>query len=182
MMIKVLLFVAAAALATEPVMAKPDAKGDDAVTAFGDLCVGLFTGNKKSEVDPTRFTVTKLSEQNARNIKPDVKGSLWDVSGAKSDVHMLVHYEPTGMCVVEVAEADEATVRADFERLVLQTSAALRSPAQREPDKRNRIEGKDATTSIWRMKSAKGDIMLAVTTYPDPKFMIQHLMTASYVK
>jgi hypothetical protein len=35
---------------------------------------------------------------------------------------------------------------------------------------------------MWRMKSAKGDVMLAVTTYPDPRFMIQHFMTASYVK
>jgi hypothetical protein len=48
--------------------------------------------------------------------------------------------------------------------------------------KRKRIEGKDATTSMWRMNSPKGDIILAVTTYPDPTFMIQHLMTASYVK
>jgi hypothetical protein len=86
------------------------------------------------------------------------------------------------MCVVEVAEADEATIRTDFQRLVQQTSAALRSAAKQEPDRRNQIEGKDATTSMWRMKASKGDIMLAVTTYPDAKFMIQHLMTASYVK
>ena len=111
-----------------------------------------------------------------------MKGPLWDVSGTKSGVRMLVHYEPPGLCVVEVAEADEATLRASFEQLVRQTSGTLGSPAQREPDKRNRIEGKDATTSMWRMKSTNGDVMLAVTTYPDPRFMIQHLMTASYVK
>jgi hypothetical protein len=181
-MFKALLFVAAAALTAHSAQAAPDPKGGDAVTAFGDLCVNLFTGNPKSQVDPTRFTVTKMSEQDAREIKPEVKGPLWDVSGTKSGVRMLVHYEPTGMCVVEVAEADEATIRMDFERLVQQTSAGLRSPAQREPDKRNQIDGKDATTSMWRMKAPKGDIMLAVTTYPEAKFMIQHLMTVSYVK
>lgn len=181
-MLKAFLFVAATALSAEPVPAATDPRADDALTAFGDLCVSLFTGKEKSEVDPTRFAVTKISEKNAREIKPEIKGPLWDVSGTKSDVHMLVHYEPAGLCVVEVAEADEANIRARFERLVQQTSTTLGSRAQREPDKRNRIEGKDATTSMWRVKSSKGDVMLAVTTYPDPKFMIQHVMTVSYVK
>lgn len=181
-MLKALLFVAAAALTGQLAQAAPDPKGDDAVIVFGDLCVNLFTGNPKSEVDPTRFAVTQINEQSAREIKPDVKGPLWDVSGTKSDVHMLVHYEPAGMCVVEVAEADEATIRKDFERLVQQTSTALGSAAQQQPDKTIKIEGKDATTSMWRMKGPKGDIMLAVTTYPEAKFMIQHLMTVSYVK
>lgn len=181
-MLKAFLFVAAAALTIEPALAAPDPRSDDAVTAFSDLCVSLFVGNKKSEVDPTRFTVTRFSEQDAHEIKPDVKGTLWDVSGTQSDVHMLVHYEPAGLCVVEVAEADEAAIRANFERLVQQTSTTLGSTAQRESDKRNRIEEKEATTSMWRMRSPHGDILLAVTTYPDPKFKIQHLMTASYVK
>ncbi len=181
-MLSVFLFAAAAVSMGQSAQAAADAKGDDAVTVFGDLCVNLFTGNPKSEVDPTRFAITKISEQNARDIKPDLKGPLWDVSGTRSGVHMLVHYEPAGMCVVEVAEADEATIRTDFERLVQQTSTALRSAAHREPNRTNKIEGKDATTSMWRMKGPKGEIMLAVTTYPEAKFMIQHLMTVSYVK
>jgi len=181
-MLKAFLFVAAAALITGPVKAGTDPRGDDAATVFGDLCVSLFTGKEESQVDPTRFAITKIGEQTAREIKPEVKGPLWDVTGTKSDVHMLVHYEPAGLCVVEVAQADEATIRSAFVRLVQQTSVTLESPALREPDKRKRIEGKNATTSMWRMKSPKGDVMLALTTYPDPKFMIQHLMTASYVK
>lgn len=152
------------------------------MVAFGDLCVSLFTANKKSEVDPTRFSVTRINEKNAREIKPDVKGALWDVSGTKSNVHMLVHYEPAGLCVVEVAEAGEAGMRAEFERLVQRTSALLGQPPQRQPDRRNRIGSRTATTTSWRMKSPQGDIMLAVTTYPEPEFMIQHLMTASRVR
>jgi hypothetical protein len=181
-MLKAFLFVAAATLITQPAQAVPDPKADDAVTVFGDLCVRLFTGTGKPDVDPTRFVTTKISEQDARDVKPDVKGPLWDVSGTKSEVHMLVHYEPQGLCVVEVAEADEASIRTGFERLVQQTSTTLGSPPQREADKRKRIEGNDATTTMWRIKNPKGDVMLAVTTYPDSKFMIQHVMTASYVK
>lgn len=176
------MFAAAAVLMGQSAQAAPDAKADDAVAVFGDLCVSLFTGNPKSEVDPTRFAITKMSEQNAREIKPTVKGPLWDVSAPGSGVHMLVHNEPAGMCVVEVAEADEAGVRTDFDRLVQQTSTALGSATKREPDKKNKIGGKDATTSMWRMTGRKGDIMLALTTYPEAKFMIQHLMTVSYVK
>lgn len=180
-MFKTILFVAVTALAFQPAQAANTSKSDDAVVAFDDLCVSLFTG-KKSEVDPARFSVTKIGDDTARKIKPAVKGPLWDVSGTKSGVRMLVHYESAGLCVVEVAEADERSIRTAFEGLVQQTSAAFKSPPQRQPDKRNSIEGKDATTSMWRMGSPKGDVMLVVTTYPDAKFMIQHLMTASYVK
>jgi hypothetical protein len=175
-------FLIGVALAIEPALAAPDSRADDAVAVFDDLCVSMMSGKQTSAFDSSRFAFTKISEQNAREIKPDVKGPLWDISGVKSGVHMLVHYEPNGMCVVEVAEADEATIRADFERLIQRTSSSLNVVAQREPDKRNSIEGKDATTSMWRITGTKGDIMLAVTTYPDPKFMIQHLMTVSYVK
>lgn len=176
------VFVAAAALTTQLGSAAPDPRGEDAVTVFDDLCVSLFTGEQNPEIDPSRFAITQISEQIAHEIKPDVQGPLWDVSGTKTDARMLVHYEPAGLCVVEVAEADEASVRARFERLVQQTSTTLGSIAQREPDQRNHIDGQDATTSMWRVKSAKGNVMLSVTTYPDPKFMIQHLMTASYVE
>lgn len=182
MMFKAFLIGSALALSAQSALAKIDPRSDDAVAAFGDLCVSLFTETKKPGVDPTRFNITKLAEETAKSIKPDVKGALWDVSGTRSDVHMLVHYEPQGLCVVEVAEADEASIRSRFEELVQQTAVTLASPAKREVDKLNRIDGKDATTSMWRMKGAKGDLMLAVTTYPDAKFMIQHLMTVSYVK
>jgi hypothetical protein len=180
--VKTSLFVAALALAFEPALAAPDPRADDAIAVYDNLCVSMMSGKKASQFDPARFAFTKISEENGREIKPDVEGPLWDVSGRKSDVHMLVHYEPSGMCVVEVAQADEATIRADFERLVQQTSKSLNSAPQREPDKRNSVDGKDATTSMWRVKGTKGDIMLAITTYPEPKFMIQHLMSASYVK
>lgn len=180
-MIETFTIAAAAALAVQPAQAADDPRSVDAVAAFNDLCVSLFTG-KQSDVDPARFTVTKIGDDTAREIKPDVKGALWDVSGTNSDVRMLVHYEPEGLCVVEVAEADEGSIRASFERLVQQTSAATAATPQRERDRRNRIEGKDATSSMWRVKAQERDVMLAITTYPDPKFMIQHVMTASYGK
>ena len=181
-MMNALFFVLATAIGTQPVQATTDVRSNDAVLAFDDLCVSLFIG-KEAKADPARFSVAKISDGTARKIKPNLNGqTLWDVSGTQSDVHLLVHYEPAGLCVVEVAEADEKAMRVEFERLVQQVSSFLDATPQRQADKRNRVDGKDATSSAWRLKSPTGDIMLAVTTYPDPKFMIQHLMTASYVQ
>jgi hypothetical protein len=181
-MSRALTYFFAALIISQPAQAADDPRSSDAVAVFSDLCVSLFSGSRKSELDANRFSTTKIGEETARKIKPNVKGPLWDVSGTVSDVRMLVHYDPEGLCVVEVAEADEEGVRAAFEATVQQTSTALGSTPQRQPDQRNRIDGKYATTSMWRMKSPKGDIMLAITTYPDGKFMIQHVMTASYVR
>lgn len=175
-----ILMLAALASATSPLA---DAKANDAVAAFSQLCVGMFTGGK-SDIDPSRFTVTQLAPETVREVEPNLTGqTVWDVSGKESDVHMLVHYEPTGMCVVEVAAADETAMRADYATLVEQVEKAMSTKAERQQDRVNEVQGKTATTSMWRLKTPeRGDIMLAVTTYPDPKFMIQHLMTVSYVR
>jgi hypothetical protein len=178
---KLVVFFVAASVAFHPARAVDDARAADAVAVFDDLCVSLFTGASKSDLDPTRFSFTKLADKTAQQIKPGLKGPLWDVSGKASDVHMLVHYEPSGLCVVEVAQADESSIRSAFAKLVEKTAVALASPPQPQPDQHKRLDGEDLTTSMWRMKSPKGDVMLAVSTYPDPKFMIQHLMTVNFV-
>lgn len=159
-----------------------DARASDAVAAFEQLCTEMFLGGK-SDIDPSRFTVTKLPVDTVKEIKPDlVNATVWDVSGKASDVHMLVHYEPSGMCVVEVAEADELAIRKDYLALVERSAKALKGAPERQPDKTNDVQGKLATTSMWRLKGQERDIMFAITTYPEPKFMIQHLLTVSYVR
>ncbi|MEP6786173.1 MAG: hypothetical protein ABI898_10580 [Sphingomonadales bacterium] len=170
-------------LALATVTALPgSAMSNDAVVGFEQLCVGMFIGGK-SDIDPARFSVTKIGSEAAKEIRPDLKGqTLWDVSGKSTDVHMLVHYEPTGMCVVEVAAADEHAIRENYAALVRRVANTLNSQPVAQQDRVNMVEGKAATTSMWRIKAAKSDIMLAITTYPEAKFMIQHLMTVSYVR
>jgi hypothetical protein len=172
-----LLILAALAAASSP----PDPKANDAVAAFSQLCVGMFVG-KKSDIDPSRFSVTQLAPDTAKLVEPNFTGDVWDVSGKSSDVHMLVHYEPSGMCVVQVAAADEAHIRASYTALVEQTAGAMNVKPERQPDRINDVQGKPATTSMWRLNTTKQSIMFAVTTYPEAKFMIQHMMTISYVR
>jgi len=159
----------------------PDPKANDAVAAFSQLCVGMFVG-KKSDVDPIRFSVTKLAPDTAKLVVPNFGGDVWDVSGKFSDVHMLVYYEPSGICVVQVAAANEADLRSFYITLVKQTADAMNVKAEQQQDRVNDVEGKPATTSMWRLDSLPQNIMFAVTTYPDAKFMIQHLMTISRVR
>lgn len=173
-----LLFLAALAAAADP---KPDPMANDAVAAFSQVCVGMFVG-KKSDVDSSRFSVTKLAPDTAKLVQPNFSGDVWDVSGKTSDVHMLVHYEPSGMCVVQVAAANEADIRASCMALVEQTAKAVSAKVKRQQDRINYVEGKPATTSMWRLSTKPQNLMLALTTYPEAKFMIQHMMTVSRVR
>jgi hypothetical protein len=172
-----LLFLAALA-AADPAS---DPRANDAVAAFSQLCVGMFVG-KKSDIDPSRFSVTKLAPDTAKLVEPKFTGDVWDVTGNSSDVHMLVHYEPTGMCVVQVAAADEATIRSSYMELIDQTAKTMNASPARQQDRLNDVQGKPATTSMWRLDANKQSIMFAVTTYPEAKFMIQHMMTISHVR
>ncbi len=173
-----LLFLAALAAAAEPA---PDPIANDAVAAFSQLCVGMFVG-KKSDIDPSRFSVTKLAPDTAKLVQPNFTGDVWDVSGKTSDAHMLVHYEPNGMCVVQVAAADETNIRASYTELVEQIAKAAGANIERQQDKVNDVQGKPATTSMWRLSTTPQSIMLGLTTYPEAKFMIQHMMTVSRVR
>jgi len=170
------------ALALAAAAAPIDPKAADAVSIFSDLCVSMFTGTA-SDVDQTRFAVTELGKETARQVKPESRADhIWDVSGKTSNVHTLVHYEPTGLCVVEVADANEADIRTAFAQLVGDTATKLKSAAERQPDQVHQLDGKPATSSMWRLHAKDSDIALAETTYPDPKYMIQHLFTVSRVK
>ena len=173
-----LLILTALAAAAAPA---PDPKANDAVAAFSQLCVGMFVG-KEPDIDPLRFSVTKLAPDTAKLVEPNFGRNVWDVSGKSSDVHMLVHYEPSGMCVIQVAAANEADIRTSYVNLVEQTAHAMNVKAERQQDRVNDVQGKPATTSMWRLDTSPDNIMFSVTTYPDAKFMIQHMMTISRVR
>lgn len=173
-------YISLLAAIVSPASESDDNRAHDAVDAFSQLCVGTFT-DSKSDLDETRFSTFKLSDETVRQIKPKLAGQdVWDVSGQQSGVHMLVHYEPTGICVVEVAKADEAAMRESYSALIDELAERLEVTPERQEDKTNRFEGKDATTSLWRFDNPKRDILLAITTYPDPTFMLQHVMTINF--
>lgn len=162
--------------------AAPDTRASDAADAFSGLCLSMFIG-KESGADPQRFDVTKIDDATKRRIKPNIGAStLWDVHAKTSDASMLVHYEPQGLCVVEIAEADEKSVQDAVAQAASVAASALRTTVTAQPVSTRQIEGTTATTASWRFGSPKGDVMVMLTTMPASKVMVQHVMTASYVR
>ncbi len=142
----------------------------------------MFVGGQSS-ADPQRFDVHKLDDATRRQIKPDIKAStLWDVHAKASDASMLVHYEPEGICVVEVAEADELSVQRAVSQLAANAARELKTTAVEQKESIRAVQSLTATTSSWRFKSPQGEVLVMATTLPEAKFMIQHVLTASFVR
>jgi hypothetical protein len=70
------------------------------------------------------------------------------------------------MCVMEVAEADETAIRAEYGALVQQVAQRTGTKVGQQPDRKNQVQGKDATTSMWKLTGGPKDIMLAITHLP----------------
>ena len=160
----------------------PDARAQDAADAFSQLCVSMFIGGKSS-ADPQRFEVTELDDATRKQIKPDISSSmLWDVYAKTSNASMLLHYEPTGICVVEIAEANEASVQSAVAQAAADAAASLNTTAVAQDSQTRQVSGLKATTSSWRFRSNERDVLIMATTLPESKFMIQHVLTVSYVR
>jgi hypothetical protein len=176
-----LIFAAALAMMIAQPSAVPDPRSADAVALFDDMCVRSLLGQKTSG-DPTRFQMMKVDEKDARETLPEFDADkAWGVVGTQSKVRMFVG-SGHGMCAAEVLSADRDSVRAEFDQLVNRTATFLHSSAALEVQNDNPINGKPASYRAWRLKSPKGDIMLALTAASEGAADVQHLMTASYVK
>ncbi|QYU69585.1 hypothetical protein J4558_05445 [Leptolyngbya sp. 15MV] len=168
-------------LSSTSASAMSDARAQDAADAFSQLCVAMFVGREPG-VDPQRFNVTQLSDATREQIKPHIKAStLWDVHAKASDASMLMHYDPQGICVVEIAEADEHSVQRAVAQVAVDTAASLNTAAIIQPSETRQVEGLTATTLSWRFPSRGNDVLIMLTTVPVAKFMIQHVLTISYV-
>lgn len=182
MSLRLITLVAAISLISGPAVAAPDPRADDAVAAFSSLCLEMFLGNA-SNADPSRFDVSEVDAATRRQIKPDVQAkTLWSVEGKASGVMMLVHYEPTGMCVVEIAEADDKAVQEGVRALAQDAALKQGAAAVEQPLVRTPVQGLIASSAGWRLPSAKRDLLVMVTTVPEPKFMIQHVITVSFAR
>ncbi|MCZ4342600.1 hypothetical protein O4H52_13345 [Sphingomonadaceae bacterium G21617-S1] len=172
-----------AAVGTAHADAPDDPRAAQAVDIFANLCVTTVAGVDTTPIRNGDYFMTELEPDLARELLDGrTNHTLRSITGLSSGAMMLMHYEPSGMCVTQVGEADEAAMLARFRAVVDRTALALHVDAEAQPIKRRKLEGLDTTYSSWRLKSPKGDIMLAITTYPEPRFRIQHMMTVSYVR
>lgn len=92
---------------------------------------------------------------------------------------MLVHYEPSGICIVEIAEADEASVLNAIGQAAEKAAKKLGTTTIKQESEARKVAGLMTTSSVWRLPSQQGDVLIMLTTTPEPKYMIQHVVTVS---
>jgi len=175
------MFLLLAALVASQSPAVSDPPSSDAVALFDDMCVRTLLG-EQSSIDPARFLLMKVDEKDARSTLPEFDpATAWAAVGTRSQARLFLGSKQ-GVCSEEVLAADRASIKAEFERLVNRTAASLRTAATLEIQNENPINGKPASYRAWRLKTPKGDIMLALTAASEGAAEIQHFMTASFVK
>lgn len=173
------MIASALSLASPAKLGEADPRAQDAADAFSQLCIALHVGEAPT-ADPDRFDITELDEGTRREIKPDIKASsLWDIHAKASDASMLVHYEPSGICIVEIAEADEASVLNAIGQAAEKAAKKLGTTTIKQESEARKVAGLMTTSSVWRLPSQQGDVLIMLTTTPEPKYMIQHVVTVS---
>jgi hypothetical protein len=177
----VAFFLAAVALAAQGSHVA-DLRAKEAATVFFNLCGGTVTG-VETPIDPTRFKFTQLRPDTVAKIRPMSKDQkFWDVYGLQSDLHALVHIETNGVCAVEIADASEQATRADFASDLRNFAAKLSGTLNQQPDEVKSVEGEPMTSSKWRLTTASRSFVVGLTTYPDARFITQHIMMLTEVR
>ena len=170
------VFVAAAVLAAQSPQVVDDPRAKEGTALFFNLC-GSTVAGVESPIDPTRFKFTQLSPETVAQIRPMSKGqSFWDVQGLQSKLRALVHIETNGVCAVEIVEASGQATRTDFAAVLRDFAAKLSGKLEQEHDKVKQVEGKPMTSSQWSIATASRTFLVGLTTYPNSRFMTQHIM------
>ena len=176
------VYLLVAALAAQAPQVVDDPRAKEGTAVFFDLCGSTVTG-VESPVDPTRFKFTKLSPNTVAKIRPMLKGQpFWDVQGLQSNLRGLMYIETNGVCALEIVEANEHTTRSYFAEALRAFAAKVGGQLEQKPDKVKQLEGKAMTSSEWRIASPKGNFLVGLTTYPDSRFMTQHIAMLTVVR
>lgn len=176
------MYFLVAALAVQAPQVVDDARAKEGTAVFFDLCGSTVTG-VESPVDPARFKFTKLSPKTVAKIRPMSKGQpFWDVQGLQSKLRALVHIETNGVCALEIVEASEHATRTYFAEDLRAFADKLGGKLKQKPDKVKQLEGNTMTSSEWRIASPKGNFLVGLTTYPDSRFMTQHIAMLTVVR
>jgi hypothetical protein len=169
------------ALAAPPAWAQdvPDAKAQDAVDLFGSLCVQIETGLQTPLADG-RYGIARVEPGVAAAAIPSLGDApLWSIGARASGVKMLHYVTQSGICGVEVAEADSVAIARDFSVMVRDLAARLMS--DQGPPKEETDEG-GFITRIWRLHAPTGDIDVGISTSAPPASEPQHIMTMARVR
>lgn len=157
----------------------PNAANNDPATqlsaVFFNLCGGTVAG-VESPMNVADFKFTTLDPKLFRKLRPTEKGPYWDVESTSSKARGLVHIWSNGNCSLEVVESDERATRLAFTSAVEGFAVLLGADVKRAPDKIEQKDGQPMTSSEWVLAIGKRRLLVGLTTYPEAKYMTQHIM------
>jgi len=143
--------------------------------AFFNLCGGTVA-RVETPLDVAAFKFTKLDPKVFKKVRPSEEEPYWDVEAVSSKAHGLVHIWSNGNCSLEIVKADEHATRLAFTSAIEGFAAALGANVRRSPDKVEQKDGKPMTSSEWVLTTDKRTLLLGLTTYPEARYMTQHIM------
>ncbi len=123
-----------------------------------------------------RYGIFQMSKENTAKLG----GSLVDLTvyavNSKATKVEIIHYvTPSGICGVEVGQADQADIGRAFEAFVAREADGLGKEARlRSEDNEN-----GGHTRIWRLGEA---FELGISSSSDPKRWPQHILTMARVR
>lgn len=143
--------------------------------AFFNLC-GATVAGIETPFEVAEFKFTKLDPTLFRKVRPTENGPYWDVEHTSSQTRGLVHVWKNGNCSLEIVESDERPTRIAFTSAVENFGALLGAEIKRSPGRVELKDGQPMTSSEWVLVTGERTLLVGLTTYPEAKYMTQHIM------
>ena len=161
-----IIAAAAAAILLAPLPAfAADARADDAIAAFLDLCLSAPLGQPSLKMEADRFI--------RRSLTPVLTAQL---SQGRSEAVLMVVIDPLGSCFTRVAEADEKSLQMGFAAAMDRVAKAGGGNATTLPPRNFTVEGVTLTLAGWSLLVKDKTAEIVLTTAPRLVGNSQHMM------
>jgi hypothetical protein len=152
-----------------------DPRAVDAVAFFGSVC-GKIVANWGPAVQDDRYRIVELPKDAAAKLGESLAGlTLFSVKAPGSRVDMIQYVTASGICGVEVADADQTSIERAFEALVRSEALGLSMEASLMSEQEH---GGDRTR-IWRLGTA---YEIGISASREGGGPPQHILTMARVR
>lgn len=165
---------------THPAQAsEPDLRAIDAAQFFAAFCfvpMGKSDSAKRILGGGNAFA-RPLPADILRQIQGGREGGeAWTIRSPRN-AELLLHYDPNGLCVVRIREADPESVRVEVEKMASSLAKGAKTTAKKTEDASSSIEGVNSRYQAYQMPVATMQIQISLTTTDKPVSGQQHVVT-----
>ena len=173
-----IIAAAAAAILLAPLPAfAADARADDAIAAFLDLCLSAPLGQPSLKMEADRFIRRSLTPVlTAQLSQGRMGGTGYALKSNRSEAVLMVVIDPIGSCFTRVAEADEKSLQMGFAAAMDRVAKAGGGNATTLPPRNFTVEGVTLTLAGWSLPVKDKTAEIVLTTAPRLVGNSQHMM------